>query len=138
MQKRVKITLHSNIVITLVTCLKQIVLCTFCAAAQSVSSLDIFSVLIFSAHIKLLYIDINDISLYRIAYKKIYIDISYKLDIPPSLKMHRLQFSCLISDFFGSVICRYRFLPIPIFFLRTIIDSIYKQKSMQISMNNYL
>ncbi len=36
--------------------------------------------------------------------------------------------------FFGSVTCRYRFLSIPIFFLRTIIDSIYKQKSMQISM----
>ncbi len=36
--------------------------------------------------------------------------------------------------FFGSVTCRYRFLAIPILFLRTIIDSIYKQKSMQISM----
>ncbi len=33
------------------------------------------------------------------------------------------------SDFFVSVICRYRFLPIPIFFLKTIIDSIYKQIS---------
>ncbi len=37
-------------------------------------------------------------------------------------------------QFFGSVTCRYRFLAIPILFLRTIIDSIYKQKSMQISM----
>ncbi len=33
------------------------------------------------------------------------------------------------SDFFGSVTCRYRFLPIPIFFLWTIIDSIYKQNT---------
>ncbi len=32
------------------------------------------------ARIKLLYIDINDIASYRIAYKE-YIDISYKLDI---------------------------------------------------------
>ncbi len=35
------------------------------------------------AHFKRLYIDINGIALYRIAYKE-YIDISYKLDIPPS------------------------------------------------------
>ncbi len=35
------------------------------------------------AHIKLLYIDINGIASYRIGYKE-YIDISYKLDIPPS------------------------------------------------------
>ncbi len=35
------------------------------------------------ARIKLLYIDINGIASYRIAYKE-YIDISYKLDIPPS------------------------------------------------------
>ncbi len=46
------------------------------------------------------------------------------------LEMHRLRFSDLT--------CRYRFLPIPIFFLRTIIDSIYKQKSMQISTKNDL
>ncbi len=39
-----------------------------------------------------------------------------------SLEMHWLQISW----------------PIPIFFLRTIIDSIYKQKSMQISTKNYL
>ncbi len=32
---------------------------------------------------KLLYIDINGIASYRIAYKE-YIDVSYKLDIPPS------------------------------------------------------
>ncbi len=38
--------------------------------------------------------------------------------------------------FFGSVTCRYRFLPILIFFLRTIIDRIYKQKSMQIQRKN--
>ncbi len=38
------------------------------------------------------------------------------------------------SDFqlVGIVTCRYQFLQIPIFFQRTIIDSIYKQKSMQI------
>ncbi len=44
------------------------------------------------------------------------------------------------SDFWflGSVTCRYRFLPILIFFLRTIIDSIHKQKSMQISTKNDL
>ncbi len=35
------------------------------------------------ARIKLLYIDINGIASYRITYKE-YIDISYKLDIPPS------------------------------------------------------
>ncbi len=40
--------------------------------------------------------------------------------------------------FFGSVTCQYQFLQIPIFLLRTIIDSIYKQKSMQISTKNYL
>ncbi len=42
------------------------------------------------------------------------------------------------SDFFRNVTCRYRFLPIPLFFLRTIIDSICKQKSMQISRENDL
>ncbi len=42
------------------------------------------------------------------------------------------------SDFFGSVACRYRFLQITIFFLRTIIDSIYKQKYMQISTKTFL
>ncbi len=49
------------------------------------------------------------------------------------LEMHQLQFSwpIPISDSFGGLTCRYRFLPIPIFFLRTIFDSIYKQKSMQ-------
>ncbi len=40
--------------------------------------------------------------------------------------------------FFGSVTCRYRFLPIPIFFLRSIIDSIYKQKSMQIPLKKMI
>ncbi len=56
------------------------------------------------------------------------------------LEMHRLQFSwpIPIPDFLGIVTCQYRCLPIPIFFLRTIIDSIYKQKSMQISMKSYL
>ncbi len=43
------------------------------------------------------------------------------------LEMHRLLFSITISNFFRSVTCWYRFLSIPIFFLRTIIDSIYKQ-----------
>ncbi len=54
------------------------------------------------------------------------------------VERHRLQFSWTIpfSDFLE--VFRYRFLPIPIFFLRTIIDSIYKQKSMQISIKNYL
>ncbi len=54
---------------------------------------------------------------------QIFANVTYKL-----LEMHRLQFSWLIpiSDFFGSVTCRYWFLPIPIFFLRTIIGRIYK------------
>ncbi len=43
-----------------------------------------------------------------------------------------------ILIFFLSVTCQYRFLPIPIFFLRTIIDRIYKQKSKQISTKNHL
>ncbi len=49
--------------------------------------------------------------------------------------MHRLQFSKAIPDFFVSLTSRYWFLPITIFFQRTIIDSIYKQKSKQISIN---
>ncbi len=40
--------------------------------------------------------------------------------------------------FFGSVTCRYHFLPIPIFFLRPIIDSIHKQLSMHVSTKNIL
>ncbi len=70
--------------IKLVTCLEQIVLCTVSTAVQSVSSLDIF---FRCARIKLLYIDINGIASYCIAYKK-YIDISYKLDIPPSPSLY--------------------------------------------------
>ncbi len=55
------------------------------------------------------------------------------------IEMHWLQFSWPIPIFFlGSLTFRYRFLQIPIFFLRTIIDSIYKQISMQISTKNYL
>ncbi len=48
------------------------------------------------------------------------------------LDMHRMKYSWPIPDFFLSITCRYKFLSIPIFFLRSIIDSIYKQKSMQI------
>ncbi len=44
------------------------------------------------AHIKPLYIDINGIASYRISYKK-YIDISYKLDIPPSPTIKLYQIS---------------------------------------------
>ncbi len=54
-------------------------LCTLSAAAQTVSSAIFFR----CTRIKLLYIDINVIASYRIAYKE-NIDISYKLDIPPS------------------------------------------------------
>ncbi len=65
--------------IKLVTCLEQIVLCTFSAAGQSVLPRFISR----CARIKPLYIDINGIDSYRISYKE-YIDILYKLDIPSS------------------------------------------------------
>ncbi len=53
------------------------------------------------AHIKLLYIDINGIASYRIAYKK-YIDISYKLDIPtsPTPQYQYVSSSCTESFIF--------------------------------------
>ncbi len=60
-----------------VTCLEQSVLCTFSAASHSVSSS--LEILFRCAHNKL---DINGIVSYRITYKNI--NISYKLDIPPS------------------------------------------------------
>ncbi len=52
------------------------------------------------------------------------------------------QIAIFLADsdfkFFVSLTCRYRFLPIPIFFPITIFDSIYKQKSMQISTKIFL
>ncbi len=78
--------------IKLVTCLDQIVLCTFSAAGQSVLPRFIFR----CARIKPLYID-NGIASYRISYKE-YIDILYKLDIPPSP-----NFNVII--FFNHTIC---------------------------------
>ncbi len=52
-----------------------------------------------------------------------------------AVEMHQLQFSWPIPSV--SVTCRYRFLLIPILFLRTDYDRIYKQKSMQISTKTF-
>ncbi len=65
--------------IKFVTCLEQIVLCTFSTAAQSVSSA------IFSDAL---------VSNYSIAYKE-YIDILYKLDIPPSPSLLWWAVTCM-------------------------------------------
>ncbi len=43
--------------------------------------------------------------------------------------LSRILSGIRFTIYFVCVTCRYRFLQIPIFFLKTIIDSIYKQKS---------
>ncbi len=83
-----------------VTGLEQIVFCTFSAAVQSVSSLDIK--FFRCARIKVLYrLSILTVLLHTVSLIKIYIDISYKLDIPPSPTRNKqknlvLYSSCLL------------------------------------------
>ncbi len=87
--------------IKLVTCLEQIILCTFSTDVQSVSSLDIFSDALVSNYcISILKVFLHTVSLIK--------NISHKLDIPPSPSLTIEHFSILKVHFKSALAHRTR------------------------------